>query len=183
MHRLSDLYKKFYHSFQNGRGVFCECLTLSNFWATELTWIIFLDAAAVVSNHTASSGGLTYFCAHRFVSPLAQCQNLRIFLALNFYMNSISVIQDFQNLPCKQFYSLLRVLKLIWQKIIMVGIFFWNSTLCLLYTCVLLSILFDITPTPPANCFKTSWNHKSLVSTDIKLQNHNLKVLTNFCVA
>ena len=148
MHRLSDLYKKFYHSFQNGRGVFCECLTLSNFWATELTWIIFLDAAAVVSNHTASSGGLTYFCAHRFVSPLAQCQNLRIFLALNCYMNSISVIQDFQNLPCKQFYSLLRVLKLIWQKIIMVGKFLTFHTVSLIHVCSVIDLIWYYSNAP-----------------------------------
>ena len=139
------------------------CLTLSNFWATELTWIIFL-AAAVVSNHTASSGGLTYFCAHRFVSPCTVWKTTTTkklplhMLCWNGQKNSFCLLTR----------------KFSWQKNSYI------STLWLLYTCVLLSILFDITSTPPANCFLTSWNHKGLVPTDIGYQNNNLKNLIIF---
>ena len=148
MQRLSDLYKKFYHSFQNGRGVFCECLTLSNFWATELTWIIFLDAAAVVSNHTASSGGLTYFCAHRFVSPWHSVKILKFFWHLIFTWNQFQWFKIFQKLPCKQFYSLLRVLKLIWQKIIMVGKFLTFHTVSLIHVCSVIDLIWYYSNAP-----------------------------------
>ena len=145
MHRLSDLYKKFYHSFQNGRGVFCECLTLSNFWATELTWIIFLDAAAVVSNHTASSGGLTYFCAHRFVSPLHSVENLRIFPHSDFTWNQFQWFMIFKNCRVSSFRAFFKTLL---SEIDLTEKFMKSHTVSLIHVCSVIDLIWYYSNAP-----------------------------------